>query len=389
MLRRLLIVAGIALVLVLGARFALGELAERAWEKRRAELATLALPPETLRRPWEVRYEALEQVLATSERFRAIVDSTHRPEVAWGGESPRPLDEFEELWVAAAAEELTGLESILRELRGLPLDELVWHGDAVRLSFLREAVDFLCARAWLAAGHGDDAAAARGYADALRLAEATDERSLIGTILRYACQVNLALVSARAALELGLSAQALREATEPLLAGWAYAPARAELGVRVEITAFLEAAGDGTPDDPLAALRYFGTIDEALALARGPLESTPWAQPILPKAADASGLAPLVQWTTGVRQLHAFHSAGNVALTALAVAAHREEHGAWPATLGELDDLPVEQALDPLTRAPLPYALTPDGARLGPAAWVERVEGGDDVDQLPFVWTLR
>ena len=118
--------------------------------------------------------------------------------------------------------------------------------------------------------------------------------------------------------------------------------------------------------------------------AHAPLASTPWA---------AVGTAPtgsddIKAWRSGVRQLHAFHAAGNVALTALAVAAHREGHGDWPATLADVADLPREQALDPLTGAPLAYRLTSTGARIGPAAWGERVEIPADLDASPFVWTL-
>jgi len=381
--RRLLIACGIALALVLAARWTRLELAERAWTKRRAELTQLALPPETLRRPWEVRYEALQRRASDSERFDELLESPHRPEVAWSG-GARPLDEFEALWVAAAETEHVGLDSILRELRALPVDELAWHGEPVKLLTLREVVDFLCARAWLAVGRGDHAAAARDYGDALRLAQATDGASLIGTMIRYACQ-GIVLRSMRGALALGLSPGELRAAVAPVLAAWAYDPARAERGIRGEITAFLAEVGPRAPDHPLDALRQLRTIDEALTLARLPLASSPWGG----EASESPVPDGPIHWHAGVRQLHAFHAAGNVALTALAVAAHRETRGAWPATLAELTDLPAEHALDPLTGAALPCALTAEGARIGPAAWAERVEASDDLGSSLFFWGLR
>ncbi|HEX6884174.1 MAG TPA: hypothetical protein VF530_12410 [Planctomycetota bacterium] len=385
--RRLLIASGIALVLVLGARWARVELAERAWTKRRAELAQLALPPETLRRPWEVRYEALAQRVAGAQRFDELLESPHRPQVAWGSGEPRALDEFETLWVAAARDEYAGLDSILRELRALPPEELAWHGEAVKLLFLREVVNFLCARAWLAVDAGGFAEAVQHHGDALRLAQATDAASLIGTMVRYAAQT-IVLRSVRGALVRGVPAGELRATLAPVLATWAYDPARAERGLRGELTAFLEQVGEATPDDPLDALRQFRPIEEALALARAPLASTPWGRGEPGTGPTARDDGRLQHWDVGVRQLHAFHAAGNVALTALAVAAHRERHAAWPATLADVADLPREHALDPLTGAPLAYALTADGVRIGPAAWGERVESWDDVDASPFVWTL-
>jgi hypothetical protein len=382
-LKRLSIAAGIALVLLLGARFTRTEIAARAWVQRRSELERLALAPETLRRPWEVRYAALERAASGSKRLDELRESPHRPQVAWSG-GARALDEVEALWVAAAETEHVGLDSILRELRALPVEELAWHGEPVQLLYLREVVDFLCARAWRATSEGDHAAAARGYGDALRLAQATDGGSLIGTMIRYACQ-GIVLRSMRAALAFGLSPRELRASAAPVLAAWTYDPKRAERGIRGEITAFLAELGPRAPDHPLEALRQFRTIDEALALARMPLANSPWGG----EASESPVPDGPIHWHAGVRQLHAFHAAGNVALTALAVAAHREARGAWPATLAELADLSAEDARDPLTGAPLPYARSAEGVRIGPAAWLERLEPSDDPEGSPFLWTLR
>ena len=79
----------------------------------------------------------------------------------------------------------------------------------------------------------------------------------------------------------------------------------------------------------------------------------------------------------------------NVALTALAAAAFREQHERFPTSLAEIDDLPREQTLDPLTGAPLPYALVEGLARIGPAAWGEQVSGPSLLDDSLYVWSLR
>src|SRR5262249_27226257 len=94
-------------------------------------------------------------------------------------------------------------------------------------------------------------------------------------------------------------------------------------------------------------------------------------------------------WIGFALQLHGLHAARNVALTALAVAAFREEHGAFPASLSELGEMPPERAQDPLTGRPLPYSLTDAGARVGPAAWAERVDVPEQLDESLYVWTLR
>jgi hypothetical protein len=330
-----------------------------------------------------VRFEALERSLLASDAFREVQDSPHRPAVAWGDGEPRPIDAFEELWIAAAEVELVGLESVLRELRSLATEDLVWHGSAVELRILREIVGVLCARAWRAARAGDHATAARAFADALRLAEATDARSQLGTMIRYVVQAN-ALCSARGALALGLSPRELRAALAPLLAGWNYDPARGELTIRAEVAGFLADTGERAPDDPAEALRLFAGVDEALALARKPLARSGFGQEA-PHAPDPG----LDAWLHGVRRLHALQAVGNVAQTALAVAAHHESHGAWPSTLAEVTDLRRELALDPLQGTPLRYELTDGGVRIGPAAWAERVEPMRDLAASPFVWTLR
>src|SRR5262249_26831177 len=94
-------------------------------------------------------------------------------------------------------------------------------------------------------------------------------------------------------------------------------------------------------------------------------------------------------WSAGLLYLHARHSRRNVALTALAVAAHEELYGALPRSLPEVADLAPEQGLDPLTGEPLRYERTENGARIRPAAWAERVEHEKPGEDSLFVWTLR
>ena len=96
-----------------------------------------------------------------------------------------------------------------------------------------------------------------------------------------------------------------------------------------------------------------------------------------------------VYWTTGIQLLHERHAVRNVVLTALAVAESRAEHGVWPASLAEIDDLPAEQQLDTLTGAPLAYAIDASSARVGPASLFARSTTWEGASEPLHVWMLR
>jgi hypothetical protein len=116
MIRRILVVGTLGLLVAGGARFALGELSERAWQKRKGELLELALFQPELRRPWEVRLESALNCVRSSPRFAELSTSAHKPFVALGEGEPRALSELERLWVEAAEGEFAALEPLLASL---------------------------------------------------------------------------------------------------------------------------------------------------------------------------------------------------------------------------------------------------------------------------------
>lgn len=395
MLRRLIVLGSIGLALVLGTRFALSELTERAWQARKQTLLTLALDQPMERRPWELRFESLQDRLLSSARFQEIARSPYHASHAWESTPPRPLDAFERVWLESLENELVGLNGILAELRKLPEDELVWHGDVRKLSVLRECTNALCARAWRAlddsdAEGSDDDVAPRGdlavlsaLDDALRLARATDDGSTMGTMIA-ATSEGTVLAALRGALARGLDAREARRALVPRLEPWAFTSEHARRVIRRDLS--YVSADPGEITKPREALAYFAPVESALETADTPLERTPWAR----EAPSSEDLHDGVgQWNGTTRLLHGRHAQRNVALTALAVAAFRAEHGAFPATLAEIPDLPSEHALDPLTGAPLAYACDGEAARVGPAAWGERVDVWRDVEDSPYFWALR
>jgi len=354
---------------------------ERAWSARRGELRGLALTPSTLRRPWEVRLQSLQERLHAAPRFDEIAGSPHRPVVVLGEGEPRALDELERVWVEGLWNELFGLDAVLSDLRALALDDLSWNGESTRLSFVRECTLALCARAWLALEGGDPAGATLAYADALRFARATDDGTSLALLARVACE-QMVLDSVRTALSLGLPARAALDGLAPLLTDWSFAPEAAEARIRRDLSGLVDE--DGRWHDATFALDWFAPVEAALALAEEPAAAVAEHGPSRSDADERER-----RWTLAIEHLHARHARRNVALTALSVAAFREEHGALPATL---DALPVETraaALDPLTGEPLPYARSADGARIGPAAWGQRVEGRNDDERSPYAWRVR
>lgn len=390
MIRRILVIGGLALAVAGGARFVLAELTEHRWERRKAELLELAVFQPKERRPWEVRFESLAQRLGSSERMDEIRASKYRPLVCLGDEPARPLDDFERVWVTSLWNELAGLEPILAELRRLPIGSLAWHGPTAKLATMRELALALCARAWTAAEAGDSEGAAQDYADALRLARATNDGSTLGTMIRSACD-RITLDSLRAVLALGPSPSALAATLAPLLMDWAYDADEAERAIRRDL-AWVADSEEGGEDgfEPAEGLQRLAPLESALELAHGPIEAVARLREELVAGrvagAPRDGLRLLA---TPVSYLHARHAQRNVALTALAVAAFRERHGEFPATLAELEALEPALALDPLTGATLPYSRSDSGAQIGPVSWGTRVDVWQDADASPYVWTLR
>jgi len=399
MIRRILVIGSIGLALAGGARFALHELAERAWEKRRQALLAEALFQPELRRPWEIRFDALQERMRSSPRFAEIRDSAYRPHTAWGAGEPRALNDFEKVWVESAWGELDVLDSILEDLRALAPRDLAWSGPTVGLLSLRECTNALCARAWIALEDDDQERMARAYSDALRLARATDDGTAVGTAARSACE-GIALRSVRSALALGASAGALRAALTPLLADWTYTPERGERCIRRDL-AILEdfhpeegESGAQKRRECDSARAWLAPVEKALRLAREPVARTPWACKVHSQVSrdrndDDMEHLSWDSWTLGIKLLHERHAVRNVVLTALSVAAFHTEHDAWPASLSDLDDLPAEHALDTLTGAPLPYTLEANGARVGPASFCERTATWQGEGEPVYVWTLR
>jgi hypothetical protein len=380
-IKKLLVIGAVGAALVLGTRLALAELTEHAWYVRKRKLAELALVRPEGRRPWEVRFDALVEHARTSPRFREITDSPYRPYPALGSEDPRPLDEFERLWIETLLAELQGLDAVLAVLRKSPPEDLEWNGDTARLGTQREITSALCGRAWLALEAGDPAAAAGVYADALRLARATDDGSVMGTHVRIGSE-GIVFRAIRGALAFRASPRALRKELVPLLEPLAFDPARAERVIRRDLAEIPAAEASGEPwNDPAYMLAHYASVEDGLALAHEPPQAV--------RArfeAERGGSDVARGWETGIQSLHWLHAQRNVALTALAVAAHREKHGRFPATLAEIADLPDEHALDPLAGTPLPYSTDGASARIGPTAWSPP---SDEPERAPDVWTLR
>jgi hypothetical protein len=273
---------------------------------------------------------------------------------------------------------------VLLELRALPLDTLEWHGETARLGTQRELVNALCGRAWLALEGQDQARAVLLYADALRLNRASDDGTTMGGMIRYACD-HTVLASLRSALALGLSPALARTVLAPLLEDWSYDPGRAERVIRRDLAALENADEQEQSWSPAQGLEMLRGVERALELTGGPVEE------VIRLRAERDPARPergIVTWLGAPWYLHARHARRNVALTALAVAAFREEHGCWPESLAALD-LPAEQTLDTLETEPLAYVSGADWARVGPASWGERAEPWNGAGESPYAWTLR
>ena len=265
MIRRILVIGGLGLGVAIGARFVANELGSeltaRRWERREAQLLDMALFPPMERRPWEVRFESLAERVRNSSRYHEIMASSHRPTVHRGTDAPRPLDGPERLWLESLWNELVGLDAVLEALRRLPPEDLEWHGETARLSFLRDVTSALCGRAFLAIESGNVETMALAYADALRLLRATSDGTVMGTEIQRLGEETV-LRSVRSALALGASATALRGALSPVLEEWRYDAARVERVIRRDLGVLAKLEPNEEPwDDPAWKLRYFEPVE--------------------------------------------------------------------------------------------------------------------------------
>jgi len=386
---RLLLLLGFGLATIGGTLFGLHELSARAWEMRRAKLLALAEPGPAARRPWELAFEAL-LARVDGERFRTLLDSAHRPHVAFGNDLPRALAPEERLWIEAGWSELDGLERVLDEVSRLDPARANWGGEVVKLGALREVTNVLVGHAWLALEEGDPARAAATYARTLALLDACDEGTSFAIQLRLACEATV-LTGVRSALVHGLEPRLAKVELAPWLARMAYDPADAERRIRRDLTYLEREPTSEAWDGPADALGYFKPVERALELARLSAPETPWAKlPIV--LAGTPAASPFEddferQWNLGTRALHQRAARARVAEVALGVAAFRAETGRWPTALAELE-LEPEQGLDTLTAEPLPYWRDEQEARVGPAAWGERVEPWPYPEESPYLWSL-
>ena len=386
---RFLLLLGFGLATIGATLFGLRELTARAWQARRAQLLGLAEPGPAARRPWELAFEAL-LTRVDGQRFQELVDSAHRPHVAFGNDVPRALALEERLWIEAGWSELAGLESVLDEVARLDPARANWGGEAVKLGALREVTNVLVGRAWVALEEGDSARAAATYARTLALLDACDEGTSFAVQLRLACEATV-LTGVRSALVHGLDPRLAEAELAPWLARMAYDPADAERRIRRDLTYLEREPTSEAWDGPTDALGYFRPVERALELARLPGPETPWASlPVVlagTPAASAFEDETERQWHLGTRTLHQRAARARVAEVALRVAAFQAETGRWPATLDELGLAPG-QGLDTLTAKPLPYWSDDQQARVGPAAWGERVEPWLFTEESPYLWVL-
>jgi hypothetical protein len=286
------------------------------------------------------------------------------------------------VWLESLWSELTGLDGVLSALRALPLEDLGWNGETPRLLIAREITNALCGRAWLALEGGDGTAATLAWTDALRLARALDDGSILGTMVRGMSEA-IVLGSVRAGLGLGASATALRPELLPFFLDWGHVAERAEHAIRRDLSLVTNLPAE--LDDPAQCLGFFQDVERAIERARGPAAALVSAR----EARGESGAEPATAsaWRQITLHLHDLHARRNVAFTALAVAAQREQHGAFPASLAELTDLEPEFTLDPRTGTELPYSLFDSEAQIGPPSWAEF----EDEDGRPslYAWVLR
>lgn len=344
---------------------------EQAWEERLSELRPLALHGSAERLSWELLFEALHERTSGSERFDVLTYAPHRSLVI-GMAEPRFLEPLERRSLEDMGSELAGLDEILAELRALPLEELGWHGEECpKLLLTREISISLCGRAWLALEERDERRALDAWTDALRLARALDDGTAVGTSIRGFSE-GFVLGSVRSALALGLRASLARQELLPFYGDWGRVRARAAHAIRRDLSSLWSPESLEWLGGPAEALAWCRGVEEALVRAREPSRAFfETYEPVMDRQRFV------------IAELHRRHAWRNVAFSALAVAAHRETSGRFPATLAAIAELEPEMRLDPWTGTDLRYEVTSSEARIGPPA------GGDFRSPVFAVWTLR
>lgn len=378
-------VAGLAVLaaLALGGYVRTG----KAYRERIDALVALSIPPSSVRRPWEPRLEAMSTRLMAQRDFPP---EGPRPCSAW--REARDLDAEERAWLDAATAQLDGLERVLAALRELDPGDLAWNGETSKLLFTRACTNVLTGHAW----QSHDPAP---LFDALRLLRATDDGTTIGSLVRTTSE-QIVLECVHAGVASGrFEARTLLAGARPLLDDWTFSPERAERRLRRDLSQIghlvhaegLELAG---PRDRALRQReilsFLEPVEQAFEIARLPAHQTPWVVEE-GRAALLGGDTsprPLSVWCTATAQAHGRHAGRNVLLTGLAVVAFHEANGRWPRRLGEVEELPEEDALDPVTGRGLAYSLDAESVTIGPAGWGVLGDPRPDAFASPYGWRL-
>jgi hypothetical protein len=326
---------------------------EPDWTVVQAELVSLAEPARerrAARSPEEAELAAslAHQITAIAGRLQEL-----HPGFADGEPGSLPSTMPDDETLAATRGVLARLWEPLAEweslARGPGLRRALATGSVVsrpRLLVLRSWTNLLCWQSMLDAldGRADPAGA---LASALYLAQAFDDGTTIGWMIRGAGE-RLVMDACRALLEQGaLDARVLEERLRSPLARIASRPPHELL--ENDALAFLDCLPQGSGVEAFAKVYY--QLDMSLYLEEQRERSL-----------DALE-----------REMELLATRTAIVRIALAVEAHRAEHGALPASLDELawafpDGIPV----DPIAQRVFPYVVDGDRARLGPGAWCER-----------------
>jgi hypothetical protein len=361
---------------------------EKRWERRVEELRVLAEPARQrcVRSPETA--ELGSRLLEIAARVDELLPSDD--EVAsWG----QPAQRMDVAHLESARKALDRVAEPLKDWRDLWEDErlqvAIARGERLTepcnsLRLTRRFVNALCWQARLEsldpAARGD---ATSTLASGLDLARAYDGGTMIDAFIRMALQetvlrwakaenglLHVDSVALRAALDGRL--QNIERTPCPAgvleneialfldrytgIGGWVTAPftgviERGPLMYRTALAAF----GD------VEELRTWGELSPRQLLARPTLDS------------DSSGSVYRSPFSHMIELWARSASVAAQARIALALEAHRGEHGTLPASLDEL--APAFSGgvpLDPLTDKPFAYEREGDRARLGPSAWVQR-----------------
>ena len=365
---------------------------EMRWERRLAELRTFSEPARARRAARSPEAHALEARLRTIvTSLDGLLPSEEEIERDFGGWD---LAEgtLEEGRIAAMRRALEAAAQPLAEWRQLRTQSefqaaLARQETLGAIDFkLMESRRFVNALVWqatLEALNADGSvASAETLASIFDFARAYDGGTLLHAVIRSSLEC-IGLAEMRELLERGLIAPAVLRATfDPRLEmPWGSSPPCDSL--QAEVATFLDRCEDieevvATPFaswfdrtaseratllagfDGVEELSTWGFLSPCEYLVRAPTENT-----------ATSYLAPSFFSLLSLR--HRFASQSSLARIALAIEAHRAEHGALPASLDELASaFPRGVPLDPLTGEPFRYESNGAQARLGPSAWIQR-----------------